>query len=397
MEFLNKYLKNHKTILLLFFIAIINLVLFGYLFGFHANNDTESFIWTIERFRGIDSPFHPNRYLNPFYPLIGATVLRFVTPAYVLIVLNIIFYFGIIFLSYGLMQRVFKNEFIGAVSALFILPSYAFIRYALTQVQDMGGYFWFVLTLYSGWRWAEDKKNGWLYLGGMAVSLGMLTKESGAMGALFVGVLLLCAQMSWREKIINFIKFSCLPFITLLLNQYRGKYIGYNSGAWFVDNWKIYAPDNYNFIKFIGVNATTYNVLWPLVLFGLYFLYIKRREISPEIKKYFAAVLLPSLSYLAWPIFISRTVFISAWLFIPIASYAVYTIYLKSKALKYMAIACIVICVITPYVLQGVLRYANLFKILDVCQYRPACSWSYFWQYRSNFSVTGDKNYFNYK
>lgn len=389
MEFLDKtaaFLRSKKATLFLLAAATINLLVFAYFFGFHPNNDTDSYIISIEFFRGEGNEVYPNRYLNPFYSVVAASVFRGFLPQHSIILTNIIFYFGLIFLTYGLLRRVFKNDFIGIVSSLFIMTSYTLLRYGLTQVQDIGGYFWFILTAYCGWRWWEDKKDSWLYIGGVSVGFGMLTKESGAMAALFVGALFLFEKNFFKNKLLNFLKFSAIPFLVLLVNQYRGKEIGYSSAQWFLDNWKVYAHDNYHFIKWLGVNISTYNFLWLLILVGAVIIISKRKEISSDIKIYFAAILLPSLSYFAWPLFISRTVFISAWFFVPLAGYAVYYMYSKGKAGKYLAIVAIVLALLSPYILQHTLRYAHVFQILDVCKKDISCSWKYFWDNRNSFS-----------
>ncbi len=369
----------------LFILAAINLVVFAWAFGFHPNNDTDSYIFTIEYFRGERAEVFPNRYLNPFYALVGSSVLFFVSPANSIIITNILFYFGLLFLTYGLLKRVLNSEMAGFFSALLIMTSYTLLRYGLTQVQDIGGYFWYVLTIYAAWRWWEDKQNKWLYVGGLAAALGMLTKESGTMGALFFGVLFLLEKSSLKERFQHFLKFSILPFIMLVINQYRGMTLDYNSGQWFLDNWKVFGPDNYHFIKWFGVNVSTYNFLWLLVLVGLVMIIKNRKELPSNIKVYLLAILLPSLSYFAWPIFISRTVFISAWLFVPIAVYALMGVYARYK---YLAIALLVVAVVMPYILQNTLKYAHVFQILDICKNNIGCSWNYFWDNRDGFSKT---------
>src|SRR3989344_6615014 len=167
------FLKKHSVLIWLLALSTINLVVFYYSFGFHPNNDTSSFIDFIKFFRGYDVSFFPSRYLNPFYAVISAKLLFFMSPEQSLITINTVFYYGLVFLTYGLIRRVFKNNFIGFVSAITVMTGYAMVRYALTQVQDMGGYFCFVLTIYAGWRWWEDKNKLWLYLGGMAGAVGV--------------------------------------------------------------------------------------------------------------------------------------------------------------------------------------------------------------------------------
>lgn len=395
-------IEKHKIILFLFLLATLNLFTFWALYDFHPNNDTDSFIWLINFFRnphGLSGPFiYPNRYLNPFYAVIGSKVLFFMSSEQSLITTNIVFYYGLVFLTYGLIRRVFKNNFIGFVSAITVMTGYAMVRYALTQVQDIGGYFWFLLTIYAGWRWWEDNKNkSWLYLGGIAVAFGVLTKESGCMGALFVGILFFFNKVSWKERMLNLVRFSIFPFATIIINRSRGADVNYNSASWFVDNWKIFAANNYTLLKWFGVHASTYNILWLFIAVGLYFLIRNWKNLDRNIKVYLLAVIPSSMSYYLWSLFIARTVFISAWLFVPIASYGIYNIYIKGRWFKHVAIGMVILAMITPYIIQSTLRYATLFTIMDLCKNNIPCTWNYFWKNRTHFSTTGDKLYFEYK
>lgn len=393
-------IDKHKTIIWLFLLASLNLALFAALYGFHPNNDTYSFTEFMRFFRGEHMSFFffvPARYLNPFYAVVGATIFRFLTAEQSLIVTNILFYYGLVFLTYGLIRRVFKNNFIGFASSLIIMTGYAMVRYGLTQVQDIGGYFWFLLTLYAGWRWWKNKNKAWLYLGGIAVAFGVLTKESGCMGALFVGILFLLDKVSWKDRIFNFLRFSIFPLIVIVVNGIRGTAVGYSSVSWFVFAWKEYAGQNYSLLKWFGVHASTYNVLWIFIGIGVYFLIKNWRVLDRNTKIYLLAVIPSSASYYMWSIFIARTVFISAWFFVPIACYGIYSVYIKGRWYRHLAVIMVILAMVTPYAIQSTLRYGTLWTIMELCNNNPSCTWDYFWKNRTNFSTTGDVLYFKYK
>jgi hypothetical protein len=265
-----------------------------------------------------------------------------------------------------------------------VMTAYPMLRYALTQVQDIGGYVWYVASLYTGWRFFESKNIYWLQLAGIAVAFGVLTKESGCVGAVFIASIILASRQSIGQTIYSFLYFTWAPFITVILNIIRSRDMNYSSARWFLDNWKGYAIDNYHFVQWFGVNATTFNVLWIFVLISMYMLISKRWVLSRQVWIYLSAVLLPSLSYFAWPIFISRTVFIAAWLIIPLTAYSLCKISERSRLLFVSLLA---VVLVTPYAMQSILRYAHVFKIYDDCNASVSCSWNYFWQNRQTFST----------
>lgn len=380
------FIKKYKLHLALLAFGTINLVVFYYSFGFHLNNDTDGFIYTIDLFRGNDTVFFPNRYMVPFYPVVSATLLFFLSSVHSLIAINIILYFGLLLLTYGLITRVFQNKWIGFVTALFVATNYSMIRYGLTQVQDMGGYFWCVLTMYAIWRWREQKQISWLCLSSIAVAFGIIAKESGGMGALFAGMIILLAKDGWKKTSKYLAMFAIFPLITVVVNSLRGREIGFDSLTYFIDVWKFWGPENYTLLRWFGVNASTYNLIWVAVVAGLVLLYKNRRVINRDIMLYFIAVVPTSLSYLAWPVFISRTVFISAWLLLPLAAYSLFKLYEQGKFWRYLSIFFVVLLMATPYLLQNTIRYSHMFKIIDDCNNNFVCAWNYFWQNRDSAS-----------
>ena len=375
----------------LFLFAALNLLVYWKIFSFHPNNDTDGFLYLIQAFRGQDAPVYPNRYLNPFYAIVGATVFSACSPAHALILTNIIFYFGLVFLTFFLIRRVFKSDWCGWTAAALLATAYPLLRYGLTQVQDIGGYFWFLATVCAAWLWREKKQWPYLLLAGSAVGFGILTKESGCMGALFFAGLVLVAPLNWKEKAKACLLFSVIPLAVLIFNAWNGSQIGYSSAEWFVWNWQVYAPGNFTFIKWLGVNLSTYNFVWLIFAAGLYFLLRQRRALSEDIKIYLMAMILPSLSYFAWPIFISRTVFISAWLVLPIAAYGLKQISQLGQRGRILAVSALIIALLSPYALQAALRYANVFAIFESCHYQPHCSFDFFVKNWHDFSVTGDR------
>ncbi len=391
MGYLSNFFKNsNKVVIALFFLGVLNLVVFSFIFGFHATSDTDSFVLAIDFFKGNSDIIYPNRYLNPLYPVVASTLLPFLSAAQSIVVINIVFYVGIIFLTYGLVRRIFKNNMTGFIAALLIMTAYPILRYGLLQVQDVGGYFWFLATIYTSWRWYENKDWRWLALGSVSVAFGVLTKESGCMGALFTGLLILSIRsLSWKKKIMLILGFALLPLITIIINAVRGAEVGYSSAQWFIDNWYVYAPGNYTIVKWLGVNLTTYNVLWIFIVWGLYLLIKNRKILDPCIVTYFLLVIPSSASYFAWPMFIGRTVLISAWFFVPIAAFALSHLISRGGKYQWVGIVSVMICVLTPYILQYIIAYAPLFSILEICHYNPVCSIQYFVEHWHEFSRTG--------
>ncbi len=389
--------KPYAPVLFLIACTSIYLGIYGAVFGFHRNNDTESYIDTIVYFRGYygDVLFWPPRYLSPWYAVVGATIFRFLSPAYVLIITNIIALFAVVLGTYGTMKRVFQHTRYALLVALFILTHYAWVRYGLTQVQDLGGYMWYVLGLYTAVRWytTDDKKQRvyWSLLVGVCVSFGLLTKETGAMSALFFAVLVfLRPGISWIQKGVYAVLGGFMPLITVGINQWRGHSINFTSKEWYLYNWQAFGGD-YTLVKWIGVNVTSFHILGLCALVGIGVFIRRWGSFEQRIRDYFIAILIPSFSYLAWPSFISRTVVISAWCIVPLSVLALEQFLQKNGCWKKVGMALCVTACITPMLLQYTLRYAPMFQLVSFCRYHPVCVWQQFWQERNRFSTSGEQ------
>jgi 4-amino-4-deoxy-L-arabinose transferase-like glycosyltransferase len=388
--------KPYAPIILLIALTAMYLCIYRTVFGFHPNNDTESYIDMIRYFRGdyINVVFSPGRYLSPWYAVMSATVFWFLSPVQVIVTINIISIFAVVLSTYGSIRRVFSSRRYGLLVALLLLTHYAWVRYGLTQVQDLGAYMWYALGLYSSVRWydADNRKQRivWALLLGVCVSFGLLTKETGAMSAVFFTVFVLRRPLvGWFEKIYTLFLAGFLPFITLIINQWRGMYIGFTSRDWYFMNWASYKSD-YTPLKWFGVHVTSFHILLPCIVVGIVLLFLHRKTLDRRVKEYGLAVLLPSLSYFAWPSFIARTVVISAWLLLPIAVYTIEWGIQKKGWLRGVALTVFVAACFVPSMVQYTIRYAPMFILLDYCSYKPVCVWQTFWQERRNFTTQGN-------
>ena len=168
------------------------------------------------------------------------------------------------------------------------------------------------------------------------------------MGSLFVGLILIAKNWkNLKSLFLNFLLFSIWPAGTLLINWFRGRDVQYNSMQWLVYNWQTYKAYNFTFFKWVSINLSTFNVAWIAVFVGLYFLYKNRKNIDNNLRLFLLVVIPSSLSYFGWSLFISRTVFVSAWLVLPIAAYGIYELY--NAGYKKISMTLSVLIIVAPY------------------------------------------------
>ena len=115
------------------------------------------------------------------------------------------------------------------------------------------------------------------------------------------------ARLDLKEKVISLSSVAWAPLLTIIVNSARSHDMAYNSLQWFIDNWIVFSAENYTFVRWLGVNATTFNVAWIFSV-SRSFSFSEKWILPPGAMRYLLAVIPSSLSYFAWPLFIGRTV-----------------------------------------------------------------------------------------
>jgi hypothetical protein len=179
-----------------------------------------------------------------------------------------------------------------------------------------------------------------MVLAGMLGFIGSISKETGVLGLIFGGTLVLFQWGRWStRKIIGWLAALSLPFILLevvflVLVRLAGApsfigWYGFNSD---------YAANNYKVMYFLGVQASTFHVMLLLALMGLW-----RVMQSGEFRSrvWLERRLLPFIAaspVFLWPIFLSRVLFVQFIYLVPLALGGVTWLDANSRSRKLLGV-----------------------------------------------------------
>ena len=232
-----------------------------------------------------------------------------------ILLINIIFYFLIIFVFYKLIYVIYKDHFISLISSVLFMANYCLYHYGTTYRTDIGGWFFFLLTTLLAVKYFKNSQsNKFYYLAILSASIGVLFKEYGALGMIPLGILILFLPNNFFNKLFKILKAAFLFLIIpglyhlFIYFQYGFSYLNWHSYAFseLINNPAAPGID-WSILLLAKVLGWLFLAGWPIFAWGLYQEY---KNFNKQRAKILLAILPASLSFLAWPGLTQRIAFI---------------------------------------------------------------------------------------
>ncbi len=228
------------------------------------------------------------------------------------LVLDSILYVMMGLFFYSLLVRILRDRQAAFLGTLFLVTNYAAVVFGLGYLMDMGGWAFYMASIYFSYRYLEDGQNKWLYVSSALIGLGGLYKEYAFVAYLIVFAAIL--WKNWREwKKITVLVFvsgvlAFTPFLLANIYTYT-HYNHYTYLNWF-NHQKVYAYQD-RLVEFIKSLGSIYNFAWFLFIPGLYGLLKRYKEVIKNKDLFFIwLVILSGFAALLWPV-VTRVLFIA--------------------------------------------------------------------------------------
>lgn len=324
-------LENKKIILLLLAVDVLVMALVFSVSGFFNDGvDTTIYVSQINQFdRGVFDLADTKaslRFFKPFYGVVGLWLVPFLSPYSAIFLMNVSFFILLSIVSFFLFLELGFDKKFSVAGAMWVITGYPMLKYGLALGTDAAGWFFSALTILAVLIGSRLSRTRYFILAALIGFLGALTKESGVLGLVFGGVYILVHIGVWNyKKIVNFLAGLVLPFLIL---EAFFLFIMAKSGFptfldWYSLNLSSYAKEYYKLFYFIGVEASSFNIILVFSLFGIFYAIKKKEFLSREWLARFSGLFVASLPVLMWPIFISRILYIQFLFFIPLALFGV--------------------------------------------------------------------------
>lgn len=315
-------LKVHKFLVFALVFALFNMGAIFLIFGFQVYGDTPSYFEAISWFQGEEVEVLPWRILRPLGPLI-AVPFEFLGQGAGLIVQNIVFYLLCAFLIFKITELVYHNKKQAFFASLFFVTATPVIEVGLAYLTDTGAWFFYLFSIFLTLLYLKNRKEKLIAFNGLLAGLGFLMKESGALGVLFFGLMILFSRcFNIKEKIFKILHFGIFFLIPIAILQiFMFKYFHFTSLDWYSIGKAGLGEEGLllTSFRYLGQLFRVLGILWLLVLIGIW---KEWQEKNWQRIKIFLALLLPSFSFLFWSLSGGgRVVFIFAPLGILLATH----------------------------------------------------------------------------
>ena len=354
-------IKNHKHLIILG-IYLILLSLASFYFFDKTQGDTISYLDSIQFLQtGISSSgFTANRILTTFGGLQAIILLSNVFSSITVgwFILNHLLFFLSCFVIYRILFLLFDDKNTSLVGVLFFAGSYATINFGLAYILDMGGWAFYIFSLYFCFKYILEQNRKYILFASILVGVGTLFKEYAALGSLAVCLSLVFVH---RKSFINLLKNSLLPIILgsfpiLILYIWAYFTLDYTYLDWFATNDNLYS---YSFtdriIEYIKSFGSLFNILGILFIFGLYALGSKWGTLDTDIKAFLVITAISFLPIFFWPAVTQRILFVTMPFVVIVASF-----FINKFEKKWIFIPALLVYVFLSFMTDYLLYTVNL-------------------------------------
>ena len=303
--------------------------------------------------------FVPNRILTTFFGLEAVIVFAklFGNLKIGWIVLNAFFYFLSSIFFYKLILSVFKSQKTAFLAGLFLAGNYSMISFGLHYLMDIGGWTFYIISLYFLWQAMETENEKNILFASMAVGIGGLFKEYAFLAFIPLGFYLLYTHRFTKkllQKSILPILLSFLPILFVYIYVYLNFHYTYLD--WFGQNTIQYVYHS-RIIEYVKSLGSLLNFLGFLILGGLYVLWKDINIIDRKIKLFLIFIIISILPIFFWPAITQRILFIT----VPTAIFVSSFLLKKHQKYFYLFLFILILYLITNFFMDSfVLKAINL-------------------------------------
>ncbi len=223
-----------------------------------------------------------------------------------------ILFFAVNILFYLLLLRVFRSPRVAFAGGLFFAGNYSMVVHGLALFMDIGGWFFYVLSLFCLFVYIESGKYRDLVFAALAIAAGSFFKENALVAAIPLTVILL--YENWRSPLRFLLRSAPLGLLVLvpIIIHHVQIYLqyGYTYLVWvkFTKDSYDYSSRILEYVKSIGSLLT---FLAPISILGAYAFVRPSAEYPIDTKRriFIVSVLISALPAVLWLAITQRVLF----------------------------------------------------------------------------------------
>ena len=259
---------------------------------------------------------------------------------------------------YSIIQRLFNNSKVSFMATLLLITNYSIVVFGLNYLMDMGGWAFYIFSIYFSLLFLQNKKDSFIYLASIFVGFGGIWKEYAFPA--YIIILLSILFQYWRNwhKIIRSIFITGLiSFIPVsILNMYVYLMYGFTYYDWFsYQAIYVYKSRILEYMKSFG---SLYNFGWFIFIPGFYLLIKNIKKIFKDESLFFIfAAFLSIFPAFLWGAITQRVLFLAVPSIVIISS-----LFISKIERKWYFIAPVIVL----YILSGYLMDSYILPMVNI-------------------------------
>lgn len=299
---------------------------FAVLGVYQYQGDTPTYVASVEFYgRGAvsigaddDKRMIEFRLLKPVYGLAGSLLSPIMEPHQSILFLNLLSFYGTVVLLFFILMTLGFSAQKSALGTTWFSFGYPVLKYGFSLITDISGYFFIALTCYLALLGFKKKQLSWFLWAGAAAAVGALSKESGALGLLFIfgGAIAGYRRLGWRFAVSTVILAGgVFGIIYLPIQVTIMRYIGYSFFDFFGQTQKSYYEDYPAHLFYVLIHAATFHILWLYAALGTIGWLKDKRDMT------WLGAWLVGVPTILWLMYVTRYAFVYYIAVIPFALY----------------------------------------------------------------------------
>ncbi len=279
--------------------------------------DSVSYVESIEVLRHVDVPpdFIANRIVTTYGALQTIRLLDvfFQDISITWLVINTVLYICTGLFFYRIVDGLVEEKKIAFLSMWLLMTNYAMVRFGLGYLMDIGGWFFYIISIYFSYKYLQEERVRWLVAATSFVALGGLWKEYAFLAYVVVVGVIIYVNRSSLKKISVLLVSSGFAVATpiILINIYCFIVYKYTYLSWLAHQEGLYPGQNI-LVEYVKSFGSLYNFSSFFIIGGIV-LFIKNiKSVFVDKKLFFIGlVIVSALPVFVWPV-VTRVLFVTA-------------------------------------------------------------------------------------
>lgn len=223
---------------------------------------------------------------------------------------DILVFFGVSIIFYRLLERFFSSQKVAFVGGLFFAGNYSMVAQGLGLFMDIGGWFFYVLSLYWLYRYVESGRYRDVFFSALAIAIGGFFKENSFVAFVPIALVLLYEYyrmpLVYLKCVIPLGLLIAVPMVVLHVAIYL-KY-GYMYTYWIrLAGTFEYPSILAEYVKSFGSLLT---FLTPIAVTGALILWKERVSMDAKRWVFLIGVMISTIPAIMWPAITQRVLFL---------------------------------------------------------------------------------------